>query len=249
MCTCYGKIISLEKSSLFPIFSGFLLQQIHPALIDIFPALSLKTRSILYIEEFYGSADRSIFHKLFLSRKHFAFKITIHEKENEILKRRLEGKRIVTNQRDRKTGLSWKKFLEMHKQSFYTMDFFTVDTILNKRYYVLFFISHPTKEIVRFAITGNPVKEFIRQQLIELSEELKWTVFLLHDIAVQFNLRYIDYMMKGIATSVQAPNMNAIAERFLGSVRREALDHYIILSPIQLKTVLAYCIHYYNSLL
>jgi putative transposase len=203
--------------------------------------------------------------KLFLSRKHLVFKITILEKENEILKRRLEGKRIVTNYLDRlyfvflnkimavkdyitivqpatvlrwqrmiirrlwtfkhqpvikgrrpverdirnlilnmknenlfwgvkriqgellklgivldsktiwniirefrkrgkiKTGLSWKKFLEMHKQSFFAMDFFTLDTILNKRYYVLFFISHQTKEIVRFAITENPVKEFVRQ--------------------------------------------------------------------------------------
>ena len=97
-------------------------------------------------------------------------------------------------------------------------------------------------------MTENPVKEFVRQQLIELSEELKRTVFLLHDNAVQFNLRFTDYMMKGIATSVQAPNMNAIAERFVGSVRKEALDHYIILSRIQLKTVLADYIHYYNSL-
>jgi putative transposase len=54
--------------------------------------------------------------------------------------------------------------------------------------------------------------------------------------------------MKGIATSVEAPNMNAIAERFVGSVRREALDHYIILSRTQLKTILADYIHYYNSL-
>ena len=55
-------------------------------------------------------------------------------------------------------------------------------------------------------------------------------------------------MMKGIATSVEAPDMNAIAERFVGSVRREALDHYIILSKSQLKTVLDDYIHYYNSL-
>ena len=291
-----------------------------------------------------------LFFKLFLSRKHLAYKITMLEKENEILERRLAGKRIVTNHFDRlffvflnkimavkdyitivqpatvlrwqkmiirrlwtfrqesgikgrrpverdirnlilsmknenlfwgvkriqgellklgivldsktiwniirefrkrgkiKTGLSWKKFLEMHEQSFYAMDFFTVDTFLNKRYYVLFFISHQTKEIVRFAITENPVKEFVRQQLMELSEELKRTIYLLHDNAVQFNLRYTDYMMKGIATSVQAPNMNAIAERFVGSVRREALDHYIILSRAQLKTVLADYIHYYNAL-
>ena len=55
-------------------------------------------------------------------------------------------------------------------------------------------------------------------------------------------------MMKGIATSVEAPNMNAIAERFVGSARREALDHYVILSKNQLKTVLVDYIHYYNSL-
>ena len=54
--------------------------------------------------------------------------------------------------------------------------------------------------------------------------------------------------MKGIATSVEAPNMNAIAERFVGSVRREALDQYVILSKNQLKTVLVDYIHYYNSL-
>ena len=132
-------------------------------------------------------------------------------------------------------------------QSFYMMDFFTVDTVLNKRHYVLFFISHQTKEIVRFAITGNPVEEFVRQQLIELSEELKRTVFLLNDNAVQFNLRNTDYMMKGIATSVEAPDMNAIAERFVGSVRREALDHYVIFSRNQLKTVLVDYIYYYSS--
>ena len=55
-------------------------------------------------------------------------------------------------------------------------------------------------------------------------------------------------MMKGIATSVEAPDRNAIAERFVGSVRREALDHFIILSRNQLKTVLVDYIHYYNSL-
>jgi putative transposase len=287
--------------------------------------------------------------KLFLSRKHLVFKIAVLEKENEILKRKLAGKRIVTNRFDRmfftflnkimtvkdyitivqpatvlrwqkmlirrwwtfrdysglkgrkpvgrnirdlilsmkndnllwgvkriqgelvklgivldsktvwnilqgfrkrgkiKAALTWKKFLEMHKRSLYAMDFFTVDTIIKKRYYVLFFISHHTKEIVRFAITENPTREFVRQQLIELSEELKEIVYLIHDNGIQFTLRYIDYSIRGIRTSLQAPNMNAIAERFVGSVRREALDHYIILNRSQLITVLKDYIHYYNS--
>jgi transposase InsO family protein len=67
-------------------------------------------------------------------------------------------------------------------------------------------------------------------------------------IAAQFNLRYSDYMMKGLAPSLQAPNMNSIVERFIGSVRREVLDHYIILSRKQLKRVLKDHIYYYNSL-
>lgn len=52
----------------------------------------------------------------------------------------------------------------------------------------------------------------------------------------------------GIATLIQAPNMNSIAERFVDSVRREALDHYIILSGKQLNRVIEDYIQYYNSL-
>lgn len=142
-----------------------------------------------------------------------------------------------------KSALTWKKFLEMHKRSLYAMDFFTVDTIFNKRYYVFFIISHGTKEIIRFAITENPTREFVRQQLIELSETLKSIVYLIHDNGIQFKLRHIDYGIRGIATSLQAPNMNAIAERFVGSVRKEALDYYIILNRSQLRTLIDY-IHY-----
>ena len=51
-----------------------------------------------------------------------------------------------------------------------------------------------------------------------------------NDNADQFNLNYYDYGMKGIKTSVKAPNMNALAERFVGSVRRKALDFYLLMS-------------------
>jgi len=71
---------------------------------------------------------------------------------------------------------------------------------------------------------------------------------MLHDNAAQFKLRYIDYSMKGIAISIGSPNMNAIAERFVGSVRREALDHYIILNRQQLKRILVDYMQYNNSL-
>ena len=67
-----------------------------------------------------------------------------------------------------KKSLEWKKFLKMQVESIYAMDFFTVDTFLNQRFYVLFIIHHSTREIVQFAVTQNPVREFVRQQIIEL---------------------------------------------------------------------------------
>jgi hypothetical protein len=121
-----------------------------------------------------------------------------------------------------KTGLTWKKFLQMQAHSICGMDFFTVDTIFNKRYYVFFMIAHTSREIVRFAVTENPVREFVRQQIIEFEQGLKRTMYLIHDNAVQFKLRYRDYGFTGIAILVGAPDMNAIAERFIGSIRREA---------------------------
>jgi transposase InsO family protein len=70
---------------------------------------------------------------------------------------------------------------------------------------------------------------------------------MIHDHAAQFNLNYIAYGIKGIKTSVKAPNMNALAERFIGSVRREALDYYLLISEKQIMRILQEYIDYYNS--
>jgi transposase InsO family protein len=146
-----------------------------------------------------------------------------------------------------KKFLSWKKFLKLQIHSIYAMDFFTIDTILNQRLYVYFILYHKTREIVQFAITTNPTREFVRQQLIEFEQKLDHIVYMIHDHATQFNLDYIAYGIKGIKTSIKAPNMNALAERFIGSVRREALDYYLLISEKQIKGILDEYINYYNS--
>jgi transposase InsO family protein len=70
---------------------------------------------------------------------------------------------------------------------------------------------------------------------------------MIHDHATQFNLNYIDYGIRGIKTTVQAPNMNGLAERFIGSVRREALDYYLLINEKQIMRILQVYIDYYNS--
>ncbi|MGD9202139.1 MAG: integrase core domain-containing protein [Chitinispirillia bacterium] len=147
-----------------------------------------------------------------------------------------------------KRYLNWKKFLEMHISTIYAMDFFTIDTIFNQRYYVLFIISHKTREIVRYAITQNPLKEFVRQQLIEFESEIGRIAYMIHDNAAQFTLDYLSYSIKEVRISIKASDMNAIAERFVKSVRFEALDNFIIFNQTQIINILDEYINYYNTL-
>jgi len=170
-------------------------------------------------------------------------KLNIHMDKNTI-------RNILSDFRRRgkvKQSLIWKQFLSQQIHSLYAADFFTVDTILNQRFYVYFIIYHKSREIVDFAITRNPCREFVRQQLISFGEELNSLVYMIHDNAAQFNLNYVAYGIKGIKTSVKAPNMNAIAERFIGSVRREALDNFLLISEKQILNILQEYIDYYNS--
>lgn len=100
---------------------------------------------------------------------------------------------------------------------------------------------------MQLAVCQNACRKFVRQQLIELGEQLNSLVYMIHDNASQFKLDYLDYGIKEICTSVKAPNMNGIAERFVGSVRREALDYFVLISEKQILSILQEYIDYYNS--
>jgi transposase InsO family protein len=144
-------------------------------------------------------------------------------------------------------SLTWKKFLTAQIQSIYAMDFFTVDTMLGRRFYVFAIISHKTREIIQFSITENPTREFVRQQLILFSETILGKAYLIHDNAVMFNIDFLAYNLVSIRTGVEAPNMNSILERFFRSVRREALDNFLLIGRAQIETILEEYVAFYNS--
>lgn len=146
-----------------------------------------------------------------------------------------------------RSSLTWKKFLETQIQFIYAMDFLTVDTILGKRFYIFAVISHKRHEIVRFAITENPTREFVRQQLRLLSEAIASRAYLIHDNALMFNIDCLAYDLVSIKTGVGAPNMNSVMERFFGTVRREALDNVILTGRNQIERILEEYIAFYNS--
>jgi len=131
----------------------------------------------------------------------------------------------------------------------YAMDCFTVDTIFNKRYYVFFIIAHKSREIVQFAVTQNPTAIFLKQQFMEFEQTFKGTIYLIHDREATFmSIDYLSYGIKDVATSVKAPNMNSIAERFVRSARNESLDNFIIFRQKQIVNILSEYVKYYNTM-
>ena len=144
-------------------------------------------------------------------------------------------------------SLTWRKFLTLQAKSIYAMDFFTIDTILNQRFYVYFIIQHQSRQIVHFAMTRTPCVQFVKQQLIQFETALENVVYMIHDNAAQFKVVYIDYGIRGINTAVKELNMNSIAERFVGTIRRETLDYFLSLGEKQIFNILKKYIDYYNS--
>ena len=155
----------------------------------------------------------------------------------------------------RRSGPTWSEFLRAQAATMLACDFFTVDTVLCRRLYVLFFIEIDTRRIYLSGITANPVGEWVTQQARNLSfvlaEGTRQTKFLIRDRDTKFTAGFDEvFLSEGIRiikTPVRAPRANAFAERFVGSVRRECLDRILIFGRRHLEQVLAEYIAHYNE--
>ena len=145
-------------------------------------------------------------------------------------------------------SLRWSQFIRNHLESLYACDFFAIDTIMGKRYYVFFILYLKTRKIMQYAVTVNPSRAFVRQQLIRFSECREEKAYLIHDRSAELCFHYEDYGLQGVRTSAKAPKMNAVAERFVGSVRPEVLDGFVVFGQKQIEHILRTCIcDYYNT--
>ena len=150
---------------------------------------------------------------------------------------------------------SWRDFLRQHAATTLACDFFTVETAWLKRIYVLFFLSLERRRIEFVACTPNPTGAWTAQQarnlLMATDDRGRPLRFLIHDRDAKFNGGFDQvFQSEGIGvirTPVQAPNANAHAERWVGSVRRECLDRLLISSRRQLEHVLRVYTRHYNQ--
>jgi putative transposase len=152
-----------------------------------------------------------------------------------------------------RTGPSWKEFLQSQASSALACDFFTVDTVLLKRLYVLFFIELDTRRVFVMGITAHPTGAWAVQQARNLSVVLANRAhpvkFLVRDRDTKFTSSFDEVLrsedIRIIRTPIRAPRANAFAERFVGTVRRECLDRMLVFGCRQLEHVLTdYVVHY-----
>ncbi len=141
------------------------------------------------------------------------------------------------------SDLTWSQFL--HSQAAVACDFFTVDTALLRRYYVLFFIHVPTREVFFAGITTNPTGAWTTQAARNLflrhADQLTCSRALVRHRGSQFVDAFDEVFrteeFKILKSPVRTPVANAFAERWIGSIRRELLDRTTIWNQRQLGRV------------
>ena len=153
-----------------------------------------------------------------------------------------------------RSGLSWSRFLATQAHSIIAVDFFHIDTVFLRRLYVLFFIEHGTRRVHLAGVTAHPTGAWAAQQvrnlLMDLGERAEAVKFLIRDrdtkFTVAFDAIFTSIGIRIINTPVQAPKANAIAERWIGTVRRECTDRLLILGERHLHHVLTEYADHYN---
>ena len=146
---------------------------------------------------------------------------------------------------------TWRIFLKNHMHNTYAIDFFTVPTATYRVLYVFIVLLHENRRIVHFNVTENPTAEWTAQQLVEACPWDAAPKYLLRDndgIYGEYFQNRVKHMgIEEVKTAPYSPWQNPYCERVIGSVRRNCLDHMIILNVTRLKSKLKEYFKYYHE--
>jgi putative transposase len=149
-------------------------------------------------------------------------------------------------------GQRWATFVTNHANDIWCCDFVQVYDLLFRPLFLFFLVNQGSRKVVHIAATRNPTQEWTAQQLRNATAEgVAAPRFLIRDRDEKFGATF-DRVAEGagarvIKTAVQAPNMNPVGERFVGSLRREALDHVLLLDDQHLENVARQYVRYFNT--
>jgi putative transposase len=145
----------------------------------------------------------------------------------------------------------WMTFLRNHRDVIAGMDFFIVPTVRMTLLYVWFVLDHGRRRVLHFNVTRYPSARWVIQQLRETFPDHPTHRYLVLDNDAIFSAEVAQTVARlGIhlqRTALQCPWQNGTAERFVGTVRRELLDHVVVLSEDHLRRLLRDYVAYYNT--
>ncbi|MDJ0346425.1 integrase core domain-containing protein [Streptomyces sp. H10-C2] len=155
----------------------------------------------------------------------------------------------------RRSGPSWREFLTAQAEGIIAADFFHLDTVLGKRLYAMAFLEHGTRKLRITGVTSRPTRAWTVQQARNVAGELGTRMetlrFVLRDRDAKYDASF-DAVFRSedvdvLLSAPRVPRMNAHCERVIGTVRREALDHVLIMNEAHAQRVLAEYQDHYNA--
>jgi putative transposase len=147
---------------------------------------------------------------------------------------------------------TWRTFLTNHVRDLVSIDFFTVPTAGWRVLFVLVVLAHNRRRVVHFNVTEHPTAAWAAQQLVNTFPDDSAPSYLLHDrdriYGHAFRQRVKGMGIREVLTAPQSPWQNPFAERLIGSIRRECLDHVLVLSERHLRRILTrYFVYYHRA--
>src|SRR5438552_9723625 len=145
---------------------------------------------------------------------------------------------------------TWRTFLDNHVRGLVSLDFFTVPTARLRVLFVLVVLAHHRRHVVHFNVTEHPTAHWTAQQIVDAFPNDSAPSYLLRDrdqvYGEQFRHRVKGMRIQEVLTAPHSPWQNPFADRLIGSIRRECLNHVLVLGESDLRRILTRYFSYYH---
>jgi putative transposase len=146
---------------------------------------------------------------------------------------------------------TWRTFLDNHVKDLVSIDFFVVPTATFRVLFVLLVLAHDRRRVIHFNVTDHPTGRWTGEQIIQAFPDGSEPRYLLRDRDGIYGEEFLDRIqaigIKEIKTAPRSPWQNPFCERLIGSIRRDCLNHVIILGESHLRKILGRYFHYYHK--